>query len=213
MQTHRIAIGVSLLLAAAQAPGQEPLFVEVAQARGLEPGAAKRVHLIDLDGDDWLDAVVEHQRVYLNVEGPGGQRRFRRVEAPALGGEPVPTVLLLADLDQHWHAIGMDHGGGDGGEGEGRDQHARTARQVERLHGQEQRGGTGGYRQRIAHAQMRRELCLKPRHRRALGRGVAEQVARLQKSLDFLARGGGDRFGLIDIGGFRRMKRQSVRGH
>ncbi|MCA8922400.1 MAG: CRTAC1 family protein [Planctomycetes bacterium] len=100
MQTHRIAIGVSLLLAAAQAPGQEPLFVEVAQARGLEPGAAKRVHLIDLDGDDWLDAVVEHQRVYLNVEGPGGQRRFRRVEAPALGGEPVPTVLLLADLDQ-----------------------------------------------------------------------------------------------------------------
>ena len=97
----RAAIGIGVLACGlGTAGGQERAFVEVAQARGLEVGPAKHLLLIDLDGDDWLDAVVQHRRVYRNVQGPDGQRVFRAVEEPGLASEAKPGVLLLADLDQ-----------------------------------------------------------------------------------------------------------------
>ncbi|OIQ66724.1 hypothetical protein GALL_517050 [mine drainage metagenome] len=39
-------------------------------------------------------------------------------------------AIIHTDFDQNGCAVGVDHGRGDGGEGEGRDQHTRAARQV-----------------------------------------------------------------------------------
>ena len=50
---------------------------------------------------------------------------------------------VLAHLDQHRHAVGVDHGRGHGGEGEGGDQDPRAFGQVERLERQKQRRRAG----------------------------------------------------------------------
>ncbi|MEZ6188111.1 MAG: CRTAC1 family protein [Planctomycetota bacterium] len=96
----RLQRGLGVALATAGLAWAQPAFVEVGEARGLPPGSAKRAQLLDLDGDGWLDAVIDHQRIYLNRPAEGG-RRFEPVADPGLLPDAtVPTVLLLADLDQ-----------------------------------------------------------------------------------------------------------------
>ncbi len=131
-----------------------------------------------------------------------------------LGAEIVKVDAHgLAHLDQNRNAVGMDHRRGDGGEGEGRDQDARALRQVQRLQREEERGRTGRDGKRVAAAEEGREFGFEPGHRGAFGGGVSEQVARLQEPFYFRKGGGGDGFCLIDVGGFGRVERQSVRGH
>lgn len=73
-------------------------FVDVARERGLEEGAAHRNAFTDLDGDGWVDVVVDAgARVYRNVEGPRGARRFAKVERTPWGVEP--DLLLWGDVD------------------------------------------------------------------------------------------------------------------
>ena len=70
-------------------------FTEAREVWGLPPGPAARVRLVDLDGDGWLDAVIDNARVYRNVPTERG-RRFEELP-DAL---PVrPDLLLFADLD------------------------------------------------------------------------------------------------------------------
>ncbi len=99
----------------------------------------------------------------------------------------------------------MNHGRRHGREGEGRDQDACAGFQAQRLDRQEQRGRAGGNGQCIFRPHEIGEFLLQQCHGRCVGRGIAEQVARLQHALDLGPRGGGDRFCVVDVGSKRHV--------
>lgn len=97
-----------LLCATGPALGQDPsaaegpLFVDVAAARGLPaPAGCHRNAWVDLDGDGWFDLCLDNQRLFRNVPGPAGGRRFEELPGGLglLEGLPRPDLLLWADLD------------------------------------------------------------------------------------------------------------------
>lgn len=89
----RLPLALVLLAAALARADDAPRFVDV----DLGPGNAHRNVFGDLDGDGWVDLVVDHERVFRNVPAPGGGRTFARLQ----GGlaEARPDLLLLADWD------------------------------------------------------------------------------------------------------------------
>jgi enediyne biosynthesis protein E4 len=90
----RRAFVLSLLLALPVAA--QEVFVDVAKERGLEDGNAHRNVFSDLDGDGWVDLIVDMSQVYRNV-ADGPRRRFAKVDG-TIGGFK-PDLLLPADLD------------------------------------------------------------------------------------------------------------------
>ncbi len=92
--------GAALLALASLARAEEePYFVEVAAERGLPAaGSFHRNLLCDVDGDGWIDALLDNQRLFLNRPAPGGGRRFEA--APLLeAGARRPDLVLVSDLD------------------------------------------------------------------------------------------------------------------
>ena len=124
--TGRPACILLLALLACAARGEEepppgPWFVDVAAARGLPaPAGCHRSAWVDLDGDGWFDLCLDNQRLFQNVPGPSGGRRFQELEG-ALGlceGLPRPDLILWADLDADGDAdaflgFQLDPGGPD----------------------------------------------------------------------------------------------------
>lgn len=90
---------VSLLLAA-PALAQGPVFVDVAARKGLAAGSAHRNVFVDLDGDGWVDIVVDRERCYRNVADPAGGRRFALLPGGPLGDGTKADLLLFADVDE-----------------------------------------------------------------------------------------------------------------
>ena len=110
-------------------------------------------------------------------------------------------AVILAHFYQNRHAVGMHDGRGHGGKGKGRDQHLGPAWQVQGFQRQEQGSRTGGHCQRVFRSHQIGEFLFQKRHRRAFGRGVAEEITRGEQPINLCARRFRDGFGVINIGG------------
>jgi hypothetical protein len=122
----RLALALLVLLPAA-ALAQD--FVDVAKDRGLPEGFFSRNLFCDVDGDGWPDLLLDKQRLFRNVPGPAGGRRFEEVpEAMGLadGIGPKPTLVLLADLDDDGDRDAYVGHAGDPGDPKWKDKGARS---------------------------------------------------------------------------------------
>lgn len=99
---RRVALGAVLAwwaVSAGAVPGEGPWFTNVAPEAGLAHAGAKRVVFVDLDGDGWLDVVLDLEHVFLAEPGRGAPT-FREATHEAGLNEPRPgTLLLFGDVD------------------------------------------------------------------------------------------------------------------
>jgi hypothetical protein len=105
-----VAVGAAGLCLAKDPPADDsPWFVNVAKDVGLSGKGAQRVLWLDLNGDGWLDCILQKEFVFLNVPDPEqpGRRIFREITDEAgLTRNPlksdekrVSNLIVAGDVD------------------------------------------------------------------------------------------------------------------
>jgi hypothetical protein len=118
------------------------------------------------------------------------------------GGEVVDVyAVVIGDLDQNGDAVGVDDGGWDGGEGEGGDEDACVAWQVEGLERQEKGGGAGGDGESVCGAEEGGEFGFEEGCGGILGGGIAEEITGIQEVQDGIMGSRGDGVGIVEVRG------------
>ncbi|MDQ7779394.1 MAG: CRTAC1 family protein, partial [Planctomycetota bacterium] len=86
---------------------KEPYFRNAASDAGIAGKPAHRVAFVDINGDGWLDAVLDKQWVFINVPGKGGARLFEdftgksgmNIKSPDGKKDRIADIVLFADFD------------------------------------------------------------------------------------------------------------------